>query len=144
MWKDGRAKYRVIERFKNKHPIWKMCELFEVGCRNFAFGIVGKNALSFGAHFLCPDRPRYFRIKDSQSVPVSLANDVADFLCVIRSIIHHRQQYTLNRQLGVILPAHLRNRAKQLLQAFRRKILSLHGNHNAVCRCQRIDREHTQ
>ena len=35
MWKDVRAKYRVIERFKNKHPIWKMCELFEVSRSGF-------------------------------------------------------------------------------------------------------------
>ena len=30
-----RAKYRVIERFKNKYPIWKMCELFEVSRSGF-------------------------------------------------------------------------------------------------------------
>ena len=35
MWKDVRAKYRVIERFKNKYPIWKMCELFEVSRSGF-------------------------------------------------------------------------------------------------------------
>ena len=35
MWKDVSAKYRVIERFKEKYPIQKMCELFEVSRRGF-------------------------------------------------------------------------------------------------------------
>ena len=35
MWKDVSAKYRVIERFKKKYPIQKMCELFEVSRSGF-------------------------------------------------------------------------------------------------------------
>ena len=35
MWKDVSAKYRVIERFKEKYPIQKMCELFEVSRSGF-------------------------------------------------------------------------------------------------------------
>ena len=35
MWKDVRVKYRIIERFKNKYPIWKMCGLFEVSRSGF-------------------------------------------------------------------------------------------------------------
>ena len=35
MWKDVRAKYRVIERFKSKYPIQRMCEIFEVSRSGF-------------------------------------------------------------------------------------------------------------
>lgn len=35
MWKDVRAKYRVIERFRNRYPIQKMCEIFEVSRSGF-------------------------------------------------------------------------------------------------------------
>ena len=35
MWKDVKAKYRVIERFKTKYPIQTMCEIFEVSRGGF-------------------------------------------------------------------------------------------------------------
>lgn len=35
MWKDVRAKYKVIERFKNKYSVQKMCKLFEVSRSGF-------------------------------------------------------------------------------------------------------------
>lgn len=35
MWKDVKAKYRVIERFKDQYPIEKMCKVFEVSRSGF-------------------------------------------------------------------------------------------------------------
>ena len=62
----------------------------------------------------------------------------------VGSAVHHRQQDTVDLELGVDLPLYLVYRGEQLFQPFGGQIFRLNGNDDPVCSGQRIDCEHPQ
>ena len=75
---------------------------------------------------------------------VGLPNQIADLLPIDGAAVRHGEQDALNFQFQVYLPPYFLHCLKQLLQPFCRKILCLHRNQCGICRCQRIDRQHTE
>lgn len=67
-----------------------------------------------------------------------------DSLCVVRPIVHHRQQNAVDLQLGIELPPHFCNRAHELGQSLRGEIAWLRRNDYAVCGGERIDGRHAE
>ena len=75
---------------------------------------------------------------------IVLPQERGDFFGKVGSAIHHRQQDTVNLELGVDLPLHLIYGLEQLFQTLGGQILRLNGNDDPVRSGQRIDCEHAQ
>ncbi len=111
---------------------------------HLAAGVMGKNAFSLGADFLCPDRMGDFRSKYLDFAAVGFPQQGGDLLGEVGAVVHHRQQDAVNLELGVDLPLHLIYCLEQLLQTLGGQILRLDGNYDPIGGCQRIDRKHPQ
>lgn len=111
---------------------------------HLAIGVMGKDTLALGTDFLCSDRVRYLCAKHLDFAAVGITQQGANVLCKIGTVVHHRQQNTINLQFRIDLPVYLVDGLQQLLQAFCGQILRLHGNQYPVCSCQSINRKHTQ
>ena len=105
---------------------------------------MGKNALALGADFLGSDRMGNFGAEHLDFAAVGLPQQGGDLLGKVGAVVHHRQQDTVNLELGVDLPLHLVYGLEQLFQALGGQVLRLNGDYDPVGSRQRIDREHTQ
>ena len=84
------------------------------------------------------------RIEHLELAAVGVAEQGGNLLCVVRAVVHHRQQDTVDFQFGIDLPPHLGDGLQKLFQALCGKVLRLNGNQHAVRSCQRVDGQHTQ
>ena len=105
---------------------------------------MGENSFSLCADFLCTDRVWNLRSKDFDFTSIGVPQQSSNLFCKVGAVIHHRQQDTVNLELGVDLPLYLVYRGEQLFQPFSGQILCLNGNYDPVGGCQCVDREHTQ
>ena len=92
----------------------------------------------------CTDGARDIRIIDLQLAAIGITDQGADFLRIVRAGIHHGQKDPFDPQLRIDLPLDLVDGLKQLLQAFCRQIIGLHGNEYLVGSGQCIDRKHSE
>ena len=67
-----------------------------------------------------------------------------DLLGIVGAVVHHRQQYAVDLELGIELLLHLIYGLEQLFQALGGQILRLDGDYDPVGGGQRVDREHPQ
>ena len=105
---------------------------------------MGKNAFALGADFLCPDRMGYLGAEHLDFAAVGLPQQGGDLLGEVGAVVHHRQQYAVDLELGVDLPLHLVYGLEQLFQALGGQVLRLNGDYDPVGGGQGVDREHTQ
>ena len=75
---------------------------------------------------------------------IGLPQERGNLFGKVGSAVHHRQQDTVNLELGVDLPLYLVYRGEQLFQPFSGQILCLNGNDDPVRSRQRIDCEHAK
>ena len=75
---------------------------------------------------------------------IGLPQERGDLFGKVGSAVHHRQQDTVNLELGVDLPLYLVYRGEQLFQSFGGQILCLNVNYDPVRSRQRIDHKHPQ
>ena len=92
---------------------------------------MGENTFSLCADFLCTDRVWNLRSKDFDFTSIGVPQQSSNLFCKVGAVIHHRQQDTVNLELGVDLPLYLVYRGEQLFQPFGRQILCLNGNDDA-------------
>ena len=85
-----------------------------------------------------------FRSKDFDFTSIGVPQQSSNLFGKIGAVIHHRQQDTVNLELGVDLPLYLVYRGEQLFQPFSGQILCLNGNDDPIRSRQRIDRKHPQ
>ena len=105
---------------------------------------MGKDALTLGAGLLGPDRVGYLRIEYLDVPAVGLPEQGADLPGKVGPAVHHRQQDAVNEQLGIDLPPHLAHGLQELFKPFRREVLRLDGDDQAIGSGQGVDGEHTQ
>ena len=105
---------------------------------------MGKNAFALGADLLCPDRMGNLGAEHLDFAAIGLPQQGSDFLGKVGAVVHHRQQYAVDLELGVDLPLHLIYGLEQLFQALGGQILRLNGDYDPVGGGQGVDREHTQ
>ena len=115
-----------------------------VALGHLAIRVMGKNAFALGANFLCPDRMGNLGAEHLDFAAVGFSQQGGDLLGEVGSVVHHRQQYTVDLELGVDLPLHLIYGLEQLFQALGGQILHLNGDYDPVGGGQGVDREHTQ
>ena len=115
-----------------------------VALGHLAIRVMGKNAFALGANFLCPDRMGNLGAEHLDFAAVGFSQQGGDLLGEVGSVVHHRQQYTVDLELGVDLPLHLIYGLEQLFQALGGQILRLNGDYDPVGGGQGVDREHTQ
>ena len=75
---------------------------------------------------------------------IGLPQERGNLFGKVGSAVHHRQQDTVNLELGIDLPLYLVYRGEQLFQPFSGQILCLNGNDDPIRSRQRIDRKHPQ
>ena len=105
---------------------------------------MGKNAFALGADFLCPDRMGNLGAEHLDFAAIGLPQQGGNLLGEVGAVVHHRQQYAVDLELGVDLPLHLIYGLEQLFQALGGQILRLNGDYDPVGGGQGVDREHTQ
>ena len=105
---------------------------------------MGKNALALGADFLGPDRMGNLGAEHLDFAAVGLPQQGSDLFGKVGTVVHHRQQDTVDLELGVDLPLHLVYGLEQLFQALGGQVLRLDGDYDPVGGGQGVDREHTQ
>ena len=105
---------------------------------------MGKNTFSLGADFLCPDRMGNLGAEYLDFAAVGLPQQGGNLLGKVGAVIHHRQQYAVDLELGIDLPLHLVYGLEQRFQALGGQVLGLDGDYDPVGGCQRVDREDTQ
>ena len=81
-----------------------------VRLRNLTATVVGVYTLALHAAFLCPDRAGDLGAENIDLAAVSLAQKGGDLFRKVRAAVHHRQQDTINLELGVDLPPYFANR----------------------------------
>src|SRR5699024_9777885 len=111
---------------------------------HLAIGVMGKNALALGADFLGPDGMGNLAPEHLDFAAIGLPQQGGDLLGKVGAVVHHRQQYAVNLELGIDLPLHLVYGLEQLFQALGGQILCLDGDYDPVGGGQGVDREHTQ
>ena len=111
---------------------------------HLAAGIVGEDALALGAGLLGPDRMGYLGAEHLDFAAVGLPQQGGDLLGKVGAVVHHRQQNTVDLELGVQLPLNLVDGGQQLFQALGGQILRLDGDYDPVGSGQSVDREHPQ
>src|SRR5699024_9811620 len=111
---------------------------------HLAVRVMGKNAFALGADFLCPDGMRNLGAKHLDFAAVGFPQQSSDLLGKVGAVVHHRQQDTVDLDLGIDLPLHLIYGLEQLFQALGGQILRLDGDYDPVGGCQGVDCEHTQ
>ena len=107
-----------------------------------AVGVMGKNALSLGTCFFCPDRMGNLRPKHLDFASIGFPQQGGDLFGKVRAVVHHLQQDTVDLELWVDLPLYLVLRREQLFQALGGQILCLNGNYDPIRGSQCIDCEH--
>ena len=75
---------------------------------------------------------------------IGLPQQGGNLLGEVGAVVHHRQQYAVDLELGVDLPLHLVYGLEQLFQALGGQVLRLNGDYDPVGGGQGVDREHTQ
>ena len=105
---------------------------------------MGKNTLALGTDFLCSDRMGNLSSEHFDFAAVGFSQQSRNLLGKVGAVVHHRQQDTVDLELGVDLPFHLIDRLEQLFQALGGQILRLDGDYDPVGGGQGVDREHTQ
>ena len=88
-----------------------------VALGHLAIRVMGKNAFALGADFLCPDRMGNLGAEHLDFAAVGFSQQGGDLLGEVGSVVHHRQQYAVDLELGVDLPLHLIYGLEQLFQA---------------------------
>ena len=115
-----------------------------VALGHLAIRVMGKNAFALGADLLCPDRMGNLGAEHLDFAAVGLPQQGGNLLGEVGAVVHHRQQYAVDLELGVDLPLHLVYGLEQLFQALGGQVLRLDGDYDPVGGGQGIDREHTQ
>ena len=115
-----------------------------IGFRHLAAGVMCEDALALGAGLLGPDRMWNLGAKHLDFAAVGFPQQGSDLLGKVGAVVHHRQQDTVDLDLGIDLPLHLIYGLEQLFQALGGQILRLDGDYDPVGSRQRIDRKHTQ
>ena len=105
---------------------------------------MSKNALALGADLLGSDRMGNLGAEHLDFAAVGLPQQSGDLFGKVGTVVHHRQQDTVDLELGVDLPLHLVYGLEQLFQALGGQVLRLDGDYDPVGGGQGIDREHTQ
>ena len=105
---------------------------------------MGKNAFALGADLLCPDRMGNLGAEHLDFAAIGLPQQGGNLLGEVGAVVHHRQQYAVDLELGVDLPLHLVYGLEQLFQALGGQVLRLNGDYDPVGGGQGVDREHTQ
>ena len=78
---------------------------------------MGKNALALGADLLGPDGMGNLGAKHLDFAAIGFPQQGSDLLGKVGAVVHHRQQDTVDLELGVDLPLHLVYGLEQLFQA---------------------------
>ena len=78
---------------------------------------MSKNALALGAGLLCSDRMGNLGAEHLDFAAVGFPQQGGDLLGEVGSVVHHRQQDTVNLEFGIDLPLHLIYGLEQLFQA---------------------------
>ena len=76
---------------------------------------MGKNAFALGADLLCPDRMGNLGAEHLDFAAVGLPQQGGDLFGEVGPAVHHRQQDTVNLELGIDLPLDLIDCLEQLL-----------------------------
>ncbi len=87
---------------------------------------------------------RYLGIVDSQAVTEIAPDRLHRTFGKIGAIVHHGQQDSVNRQLGIGVCPYLLDRLKQLCHCFCRQVLRLNRDDYTVCGGQSVQRQHTE
>lgn len=111
---------------------------------HLAIRVMGKNAFALGADLLCPDRMGNLGAEHLDFAAIGLPQQGGNLLGEVGAVVHHRQQYAVDLELGVDLPLHLVYDLEQLFQALGGQVLRLNGDYDPVGGGQGVDREHTQ
>ena len=111
---------------------------------HLAIGVMGKNALALGADFLCLDRMGNLGAEHLDFAAIGLPQQGSNLLGEVGAVVHHRQQYAVDLELGVDLPLHLVYGLEQLFQALGGQVPRLNGDYDPVGGGQGVEREHTQ
>src|SRR5699024_8482389 len=83
-----------------------------VALGHLAAGVMGKDAFPLGAGLLCPDRVGNLCSEYFNFAAIGLPQQGGDLLGKVGTIVYHRQQDTVNLELGVDLPLDLAHRGK--------------------------------
>src|SRR5699024_5820514 len=78
-----------------------------VGFRHLAAGVVSIDALALGAGLLGPDRVGYLGAEHLDLAAVGLPQQGGDLPGKVGTVVHHRQQDTVDLELGIQLPLDL-------------------------------------
>ena len=103
-----------------------------------------EDALALGADLLGSNRVGNLGAEHLDFAAVGLPQQGGDLLGKVGAVVHHRQQYAVDLELGVDLPLHLVYGLEQLFQALGGQVLRLNGDYDPVGGGQGVDREHTQ
>lgn len=74
---------------------------------HLAIRVMGKNAFALGADLLCSDGMGNLSAEYLDFAAVGLPQQSSDLLGKVGTVVHHRQQDTVNLELGIDLPLHL-------------------------------------
>ena len=85
-----------------------------------------------------------FRAEHLDFAAAGFPQQGGDLLGKVGAVVHHRQKYPVNLELGLNLPLHLVYSLEQLFQALGGQILRLDGDYDPVGSSQGVDREHPQ
>ena len=85
-----------------------------------------------------------FRAEHLDFAAVGFPQQGGDLLGKVGAVVHHRQKYPVNLELGLNLPLHLVYSLEQLFQALGGQMLRLDGDYDPVGSSQGVDREHPQ
>ena len=101
-------------------------------CASWNIPVSYTHLLALGADFLGTDGMGNLGAKHLDFAAVGLPQQGGDLLGKVGAVVHHRQQYAVDLELGVDLPLHLVYGLEQLFQALGGQVLRLDGDYDPV------------
>ena len=101
-WKTNHRMEPALLFFALLFKFYHLLGQILIALGHLAIRVMGKNAFALGADLLCPDRMGNLGAEHLDFAAIGLPQQGGNLLGEVGAVVHHRQQYAVDLELGLI------------------------------------------